>query len=195
MNVRGDVPGAFHLARLLLTWTTNRGDNVADNVDHLQAAMKSKIIRVRPMAAVPGVNEFEIFWLVVCILLGFTSIANVNPPSSIEQSLPSWGVFLWYANLGVGSLIGLVGGLWTRKIIPFVDEEPLRDGLRFYAAGWGYVGTASVLYGSLVLVIFPDRGLTSGLMTLAWGVASIARAIRVVRLIRGKVKGGGKYRD
>ena len=166
-----------------------------DNADIIREVASKEPVTVRPMAVVArsvGVNVFEVFWLVVCAILSTTSVMGSNAPSSLEQALPRWAIYAWYGSLGLGSLIGLYGGLKKRKITPYTDETSLRDGMRFYAAGWGYVGTASLVYGTLLLGLFQTRALASGLMTVAWGAASIWRAAQVVRLLRAS--GGGTHR-
>jgi len=148
--------------------------------------------KIRPMAIVPGANPIEVFLLVVSIILSFVYVVGGPPPQSLEIGMPTWAIIIWYANLGIGGTIGLVGGTWKRKIRVGGDESPLRNGLVAYAIGWGYVGTASVTYGLLILLKYPATGFVAGLTTVAWGLASLVRAYQVRRLLL--MRGGGKHR-
>lgn len=136
------------------------------------------------MAFIPGTNPFEVFWLVACILLSIVYVFGSPAPSSVSK-LPIWVVVVWYCNLGLGSAMGLIGGLVKRDLN---RNSSIRRGLIFYAAGWGYVGTASVVYGLLILI--PTKTIAvSGVMTLFWGLASLYRVRQVYRLFAAQKPG------
>lgn len=154
---------------------------------------KVETVKIRPMAIVPGTNPFEAFLLFACIALGGLHLLGLSPQNSISGLLPNWALSLWYANLGIGSAVALYGGLRARRVAPGKDESTLRSGLVQFAIGWLYVGSASITYGVLILLLFPDTGTVTGLTTTAWGIASHVRAYQVRRLLR--MRGGGQHRN
>jgi len=161
------------------------------------AETPAETVRVRSMAIVPGANPFEVFLLFACVVLSITRPLGIAPPSTLATVLPSWAVTLWYANLGIGSAIAIYGGLRRRKVSPGHHESTLLDGLIQYLIGWSYIGTASLTYGLLLLVLHPEAGVVAGTMTTAWGLASLFRAYQVNRHTkRSRVTwGGGRHKD
>jgi hypothetical protein len=153
----------------------------------------AETVKIRPMAIVPGANPFEMFLLVACVLLSITHLVGFTPPTSIAEFLPSWAITLWYSNLGLGSAIGIYGGLRARMVFIGKPESSLRSGLVQYALGWSYVGTASLTYGLAVMLLSPEQGIVAGAMTVSWGIASHVRAYQVRRLLR--MRGGGQHRN
>ena len=150
--------------------------------------------KIRAMAVIPGANPFEVFLLFACLLLSFTRIIRLSPPSSLGNSLPPWAVTLWYASLGIGSAIAIYGGMRRRSVHTRTGETTLLTGLTQYMVGWSYVGTASLTYGMLVLSLHPEVGAVAGSLTTAWGLASIGRAYQVHKFIQRSRTGGGRHK-
>lgn len=140
---------------------------------------------VRPMQVVAGINEMELYLLGLCVISSTAYALGAPKPGSLEDQLPPWVPIFWYANLLVGSLLVLYGGLWPRK----PTDQSLMRGLGLYRAGWLYVGAACTFYGLFVLGQFHFSGLFAGGLVLVFGLGSYHRSHRVRKIIKHAKEG------
>lgn len=131
--------------------------------------------KIRPMGLIAvqaSINPFELFWLIAICIIGILYVIGYPPPSSVNRLLPDWAVRLWAANLTVGGLCSLFGGLNRRR---------LETGLAFYQFGWGLTGVATLVYGIALVVLFPKQGAYSFVTNLLWAAACFFRVLQVQR--------------
>jgi hypothetical protein len=140
--------------------------------------------RIRPMSIVIGVNRIELYLLVLSMLLGVVYLLGVPRPSSITDTFPTWIGTLWYLNLLFGSGVALYGGLWPREAV----DQQLLQGLRFYKAGWLYIGAAATFYGLVLVwqVVAHHRwdATAAAALTLAYGLSGFSQASTAGHIIR-----------
>lgn len=87
--------------------------------------------------------------------------------------LPAWALHVWSAGLAVSGILGLIGAL-TRRGWSLVLEQ----------AGM-LIGAASLVWYVGAIVPFGWRGLFAGLISLAWAIANVARAVQINRDLGG----------
>src|SRR4051794_216726 len=90
--------------------------------------------RQRPMGLIAvqmSINPFELFMLLAVCVVGIGYLVVLPAPTSVQALMPPVAVKLWAANLGIGGVSALGGGLWHRH---------LERGLAAYQFGWGLVG-------------------------------------------------------
>lgn len=135
--------------------------------------------RIYPMSLVSAqmsINPFEFMMLIGMFIAGLSfSIAGVAVPGSVQTLLPTVWSYVWIINLTLGSLCGLVGGLYRK--------DPDR-GLLIYQFGWGLVGMGTAVYGVAVLLTFPTKGLYPGLSNVLFSAAALMRVVQIQRFFK-----------
>lgn len=132
----------------------------------------------RPMGLVSiqmSINPFELYWLVAICTIGLLYLIGAPPPNSVRQLLPDLAVKVWAANLGIGGVVALSGGLFRRQ---------LARGLAAYQFGWALIGVATMIYGLAILIQFPVTGIYPALANLFWALACLTRVAQVQQFFR-----------
>jgi len=128
----------------------------------------------RPLVVISGRHRpHELLLLTVSVVTGVAYTIGAPPPTSIAALLPPWALHVWSAGLAVSGVLGLVGAL-TRHGWSLVLEQ----------AGM-LIGAASLVWYVGAIVPFGWRGLFAGLISLAWAIANVARAVQINRDLGG----------
>lgn len=136
--------------------------------------------RISPMEVIPGINEVEIYILLISIVTGMVYLFGAPPPGTLVARFPGWSTDLWNINLVAGSALVLVSGLWPRS----PNDISLIRGLRFYLAGWLYVGVAGSCYALSILLTLRLEALLAGSLILGWSLSGYRRSWRAWKIIR-----------
>lgn len=137
-----------------------------------------------PVEVKTGDEPFQTAILVAFALWGLTSLATLHSVStSTTRTLPTWGIYLFFAGLAVSSvtaLVGIVYQVWRKEFVGFYVE---RAGL---VALTGLCGAYSVW----ALAASGARAIAFALILTAIGTASLVR-IRRIRADLRQVRPGG----
>jgi hypothetical protein len=130
------------------------------------------------------INPFELYLMLAATLQGFTVLAHLARPSSIEALLPRWLVILWAGLLVVGGILTGAGLTWPGD--PFTAIEIKRVGL--VASGIGASAYAVALFeigpGGIVAGLYA-AGFVAACAVRVW---QIRRALRAARAYLAEVR-------
>lgn len=132
----------------------------------------------RPMGLVAvqmSINPFEFYMLFLACMVGILYLIGLPPPSPVRTLLGPVAVMVWAANLGIGGLTALIGGMWYRN---------MEKGLAAYQFGWGLVGVSELVYGASLLILFPVPALFPGLSNAIIALACFTRVLQIQRFFR-----------
>lgn len=107
-----------------------------------------------------------VFVLTLCVVSGIPLLILKTSPGSLEEALPSWGVFLWGLGLLAGSITTLAGMAFQTG-----------GGILAEQVGSAVVGIATLFYvGIAILELGPERSLTLPMaIILGWGLSCLWR--------------------
>lgn len=111
------------------------------------------------------VYPFELFLSLLCVVSGATLLLGAPAPMSLEALLPLVVVKVWAGTLLLGSGLTAVGILRGRQLTAIY-------GLRL-------LGDAALVYSIAILVVGGIRGVTAGVITVAFAIACLARAFQL----------------
>jgi hypothetical protein len=137
-----------------------------------------------PVEVKTGNEPFQTAILVAFALWGVTSLATLHKVSTnTTRTLPTWGIYLFFIGLTVGSVTALVG---------VVYQTWLKDLLGFYIERAGLVALAGlcVAYSVWALAASGARAIAFALILTAIGGASLVRIRRIKTDLR-QVRSGG----
>lgn len=126
----------------------------------------------KPAARYPA-DPRAVFILAVSVFSALTALALEAAPGSLEALLPRWGVVLWGALLGLGSVVTLAG--MARQTINGIITEQV---------GSVVVGVTTIYYSTLVFVTLGIDAIQSVGIILAWGLACLMRWGQLQALLR-----------
>jgi hypothetical protein len=124
-----------------------------------------------PAARYPA-DPRAVFVLALSVFSGLTALALNAAPNTLEALLPRWGLLLWGAMLGLGSVVTLTG-MAFQSLNGIIAEQ----------VGSVLVGVTTVFYSVLVFIyIGPNAVQTVGII-LAWGLSCFVRWLQLQMLI------------
>ena len=121
-------------------------------------------------------HPFEVYLLLALLVsaapaaFGFAQV-----PQSVEGLVPPVVGRLWAIALWAGCLVAVIGLVWRRPPFPRVSVT----GLLLEQVGLTLAGTASILYGAIIVQSAGVRGLISAGAVAAFGAASLAQALKI----------------
>lgn len=137
-----------------------------------------------PIEVHSGSEPFQVAILIACSLWGIVGLATLATVSTVtSRTIPTAGVYVFYAGLSVCSLVTLTGVIyeaWLKKVLGFYVE---RAGLFSLA---GLCGA----YSTWALAASGVRAISVVFLLLAIGVASSVRIWRITVGLK-KVAAGG----
>lgn len=120
-------------------------------------------------------DPFELYGLVLCIVVGVPVITGEARPGSISALLPaSWMVTLWGVTLALGALTALTGIVWRDRITGIIFEQ----------IGLTATGVATLFYAFCVLEANWRMGLAAAGLVSAFGMACIAQWAKLAVLLK-----------
>lgn len=121
-------------------------------------------------------HPFQIFVMVAAMLTGVPILLGGVPgPGSLRAALPPNGVYAWSALFCIGGILALVGASMRNRVNGLLTEQ----------VGLGFVGSACLLYGGLLVVLVQwDRASVSIALLSALTVASVWRFIDIQLLLK-----------
>lgn len=137
-----------------------------------------------PVEVRTGGEPFQTAILIAFALWGLTSLATLhNVTNTTTRTLPTWGLYLFFAGLTVSSGITLVGVVWQTWLKEFIG---------FYIERAGLVALAGLCgaYSVWALAASGARAIAFALILTAIGTASLVR-IRRIRTDLRRVRSGG----
>lgn len=137
-----------------------------------------------PVELRTGNEPFQAAILVAFALWGLTSLATLHRVStSTTRTLPTWGIYLFFAGLAVSSitaLVGIVYQVWRKEFIGFYIER----------AGLVALAGLCVAYSVWALAASGARAVAFALILTAIGAASLVRIRQIGSDLR-QVRPGG----
>lgn len=125
-------------------------------------------------------HPYEIYLLVFTVISTAPgALGIIDVPRSIAGQLTGWQADMWVWGLFIGSLIALAGLAWKRPPYPRITV----DGLLLEAVGLVIVGGATIFYAGAVINTGGTNALYAAGVTLAFGAASIAQALKIRRIL------------
>lgn len=121
-----------------------------------------------------GRHPFQTFMLALCVASGIPLLFGRSNAGSINELLPSWLAVAWGVSLTVGAAVGLAGSYWRGSYANALTAE--RVGLIL-------VGTAALIYGSLIFVFAGFTGAVAGCVTFGFGASCLRRSSDIGRVI------------
>lgn len=121
-------------------------------------------------------HPFEVYLLLALLVsaapaaFGFAQV-----PQSVEGLVSPIVGRLWVITLWAGCFVALLGLAWKRPPFPRVSVT----GLLLEQVGLTIAGSASILYGAIIVQSAGVRGLISAGAVAAFGLASLAQAIKI----------------
>lgn len=137
-----------------------------------------------PVEVRTGGEPFQTAILIAFALWGLTSLATLhNVTNPTTRTLPTWGLYLFFAGLTVSSGTTLVGVVWQTWLKEFIG---------FYIERAGLVALAGLCgaYSVWALAASGARAIAFALILTGIGVASLVR-IRQIRTDLKQVEPGG----
>ena len=129
-----------------------------------------------------GRHPFQTFIMALALVSVTTNILAGVEPSSIEATLPGWVVAGWFAMLGIGCTLALLGAYWHGGYTLALTLERI---------GLDFTGIAGVIYGICVVGFAGLGGLVAAAIVLAFGAACLVRARDIALIFHAT----GKYLD
>jgi hypothetical protein len=137
-----------------------------------------------PVEVKTGDDPFQTAILVAFALWGIVSLATLHSVSTTTtRTLPTWGVYLFFTGLTVGSVTTLVGVLyqvWLKEFIGFYIER----------AGLVALTGLCLAYSVWALAASGARAIAFALILTSIGTASLVRIHRIRNDLR-QVRSGG----
>lgn len=124
-------------------------------------------------------NPFQVYLLALATISGVAQLIGQTTTRSVESELPYTSQVAWAIMLVIGSTTALAGMYW---------QGDRRTGLVLKRLGFVSLASASIIYGTILLVGF---GLGASLVALTvYGFAAVCceRAWQVHRYIRGQIR-------
>ncbi|HEU4422074.1 MAG TPA: hypothetical protein VFR67_05980 [Pilimelia sp.] len=116
----------------------------------------------------------QVLFLVFSVLAGAAFFAGARPPSSLEQLVPAWVLWTWYALLLTSGVVGLAA---------LIPADAYRALVMERAAMVGQT-VAPALYTVALASTGQPAAFFAATSVLAWGAASAWRGWQVNRGIR-----------
>lgn len=117
----------------------------------------------KPAARYPA-DPRAVFILALSVFTALLALAFNFAPGSLESALPRWGVVVWGAVLGTGSVVTLAG--MARQTINGIIAEQV---------GSIMVGVTTIYYAILAFTTVGFEAIQIVGIILAWGLACIVR--------------------
>jgi hypothetical protein len=117
----------------------------------------------KPAARYPA-DPRAVFILALSVFTALLALAFNFAPGSLESVLPRWGVAVWGALLGVGSVVTLAG-MYFQTINGIIAEQ----------VGSIMVGVTTIYYAVLAFWTVGGDAVQIVGIILAWGLACIVR--------------------
>jgi hypothetical protein len=137
-----------------------------------------------PVEVKTGAEPFQTAILVAFALWGVVSLATLHSVSTTTtRTLPTWGIYLFFTGLTVGSittLVGVVYEAWLKKFVGFYIER----------AGLIALTGLCLAYSVWALAASGARAIAFALILTAIGTASLVRIRRIGSDLR-QVRPGG----
>ena len=125
-------------------------------------------------------HPYEVYLLSLAFLSSLPTAAGITqPPNSISSQLPGWPARAWAVAVMIGAATALVGLAWKRPRWPLVSVTAL--GLE--QVGVSILGAGCTVYAAAVLYTGGTNALFAGSLTLAFGLASFAQALKIKRVL------------
>lgn len=124
-------------------------------------------------------DPMELMLLGLCLLSGLFYLAGAQPPSSVEQVMPGWLVWAWYASLTAAGGIGFAGNLWPGDV---------GTGLLVRLSGLLLASAAAAAFAIAAFSFAGGVALFGGGITFAWSLACLWKAKHItedLKLVRG----------
>lgn len=127
-------------------------------------------------------REIDTIEVMFFVLIGFSCLLQLignTQPGSIALLLPQTFRTVWLGAMLLGSIAGLAGIFWPRRIV---------DAILLEIVGLAWVSIALVVYGSaqgvaVVVSESPLGGLMSGALTILIGLGFSIKALRLQGVI------------
>lgn len=125
-------------------------------------------------------NPFEVAAFFICGLLGLFYWLNAifaihtNPPNSVETLLPPIVLYVWYALLLLGGLVGLFGIFMPNRV----------NGLFIERGALISIGCACFMYSIALFFVSGLGALGSGAFLCALGLACVVRFLAIPAELR-----------
>lgn len=127
-------------------------------------------------------REIDTIEVMFFVLIGFSCLLQLignTQPGSIALLLPQTFRTVWLGAMLIGSIAGLAGIFWPRRIV---------DAILLEIVGLAWVSIALVVYGSaqevaVVVSESPLGGLMSGALTILIGLGFGIKALRLQGVI------------
>lgn len=129
----------------------------------------------KPAARYPA-DPRAVFILALSVFSGLTSLALKVAPQSLEALLPHWGLITWGLTLTLGSAVTLTG-MAFQSINGIVTEQ----------VGSVMVGSATVFYAALALLVVGPSSLQNVGIVGAWGLACFIRWVQLQILVHNAI--------
>lgn len=129
----------------------------------------------RPLVVVSGRHRpHELLLLAVSLVTGVAYTIGAPPPASVSALLPAWALHVWSAGLVVSGVVGLAGALTRRWWSLQVEQAGM------------LLGAAALIWYTAAVVPFGWRALLAGLISVAWALANVVRAVQIRRDLAGR---------
>lgn len=130
----------------------------------------------KPAARYPA-DPRAVFILALSVFSGLTALLVSAAPGSLESLLPVWSIYLWGAILSVGSAVTLAG--MARQTVNGIIVEQI---------GSVMVGSATIFYSIVSILVLGPSAIQIVGIVLAWGVACFIRWAQLQALIKDGMK-------
>lgn len=129
---------------------------------------------MRADAPLSSRHPFEIFTLVLCILVGVPLIFGDATPGSVADVLPTWAENFWGVGLGLGATVGLAGVAWPERYTGILIEQ----------VGLVILGVAILLYAAMGLISLGSNFLVPGAIVTAFGGSCLWRWVQLQGIVK-----------
>jgi len=136
---------------------------------------------VSPVRRLSDRHPYEVYlltWALITSTPGALGFATV--PGSLRGQLPEWAARTWAVTLMVGAATALVGLAWRRPKATRLSVT----GLSLEQIGLVTTGCATVFYSAAALLAAGLTAIVPVGVTLAFGLASFAQALKIERVLR-----------
>ena len=121
---------------------------------------------------------FETMLFVAAAAAGISFFRH-EPPPLLQQFMPRWFLVYWYLAVLLGGLCGITSVLLPRRTVKQTWVVlNVEAGALFILIG------VLFSYSTAILYVAHGKGITSVLLTSGWMVASLVRAVQVLRSVR-----------